>query len=153
MARFFRRGVSKVYWLPAVSNPSAPTSTEVNTNGTDLSAQVAEISGFKLTNSPIALPDLATTFDSQINGVDTTEDSVLTFHDNDASSAIRNLLAKGNSGWIALMPYGNSAGKRCELWPVKSTGFNDDWSLDAKSAQAMATFAVTSSPTQNAVLP
>jgi hypothetical protein len=152
VARFFRRGVSKIYWLPAVSNTAAPSSGEIAA-GTDLSAQIAEIGGFKLSNDPIATPDLATTFDSQINGVDTTEESTLTFHDNDASATIRNLLAKGNAGFVMLAPYGTGTGKRAEVWPVKSTGFNDDWSMDAKSAQAMAGFAITSVPTQNSVLP
>lgn len=152
MARFFRRGVSKVRFCPAVASQAAPTRSEINA-GTDLSAQISGIGGFSLANSPITTPDLATNFDSQIDGPDATGDSSLTFYDDDASSAIRTALAKGTTGFIVLMPYGDVATKRCEVWPVKSTGVNDEWTLDATAAQFGVGFAVTGKPTQNAVVP
>jgi hypothetical protein len=36
---------------------------------------------------------------------------------------------------------------------VKVTGYNDEWSLDNVNAKAVAGFAVTGVPTQNAVNP
>lgn len=151
MARFFRRGYSKIKWAPAVAGAS-PTRAEI-TAGVDLSPQVADIAGFQLTNNPIVTPDLATSFDSQIDGPDTTADSSLTFYDDNAAAVIRTTLAKGVSGCILLFPYGDNSGKRCEVWQVKSTGVNDQWSLDATAAQFQVGFAVLSTPNQAGTTP
>lgn len=152
MAKFFRRGVSKIRFLPAVANTAAPTSGEISA-GTDLTASIAGIGGFQLSNSPIPVPDLATVFTAQINGEDTVADSTLTLNDDDTTTAIRTALAKGTSGFILLQPYGTTAAKRCEVWPVKVTGYNDEWSLDNANAKSEVGFAVTAVPTQNAVNP
>lgn len=151
MARFFRRGVSAVKFAPAVAGTS-PTRAEINA-GTNLSAQVAGIGGFALNNSPIATPDLATSFDSQIDGPDTTDNSSLNFYDDDASATIRTSQAKGTAGFILLFPYGDVPGKRCETWAVKSTGVNDQWGLDATAAQFQVGYAITAKPSQNGVTP
>lgn len=151
MARFFRRGVSAVKFVPACAGTS-PTRAEI-TAGTDLTAQVAAIGGFALNNAPIATPDLATGFDSQIDGPDTTDASTLTFYDDDAATVIRSALAKGVSGFVLLFPYGDVTGKRVEKWPVKSTGVNDQWGLDAAAAQFQVGFAVTAKPGQSGVTP
>lgn len=150
--RFFRRGKSKIYIVPTIAGAS-PTTAEL-TAGTDVSGEVAAISGFGLTNSPITTPDLGTAFNSQIEGEDTAEDCSITFYDDDGTgSTLRTLLAKGTECHVVLMPYGKIAEKRLEKWPVKSTGFNDQWSMDAAAAQAVCTFAVRTTPTQNGVVP
>lgn len=152
MAKFFRRGVSLIRFLPAVANPAAPTAPEIAA-GTVLTAAVAAISGFQLSNSPIPVPDLATVFTPQINGEDTVADSTLTLNDDDTVSTIRVALAKGTSGFILLQPYGATAAKRAEVWPVKVTGYNDEWSVDNTNAKSVVGFAITAVPTQNAVNP
>ena len=151
MARFFRRGVSKIKFLPAVAG-SSPTRAEI-TAGTDLSPAIAAINGFQFSNSPIVTPDLATAFDSQIVGPDAAGDSSLNFYDDDATSTIRTAVAKGTAGFIVLFPYGDVPTKRCEKWPVTSTGVNDEWSLDATAGQFQVGFAVTAVPNQNGVIP
>lgn len=152
MAKFFRRGVSLIRYLPAVSNPAAPSAGEISA-GTVLTAAVGGISGFQLSNSPIPVPDMATVFTAQINGEDTVADSSLTLNDDDTSTTIRTALAKGTAGYILLQPYGATAGKRCEVWPIKVTGFNDEWVVDNTNAKSVVGFAITGVPTQNAVNP
>lgn len=152
MAKFFRRGVSLIRFLPAVANPAAPTAPEISA-GTNLTASIGGISGFQLSNSPIPVPDLSTIFTSQITGEDTVADSSLTINDDDTTSTIRTTLAKGTSGFILLQPYGATAAKRCEVWPIKVTGYNDEWSLDNSNAKSVVQFAITGTPTQNAVNP
>jgi hypothetical protein len=151
VARYFRRGKSKVRWAPAVAG-SSPTRGEI-TAGVDLSASLADIAGFQLNNNPITTPDLATSFDSQIDGPDSTEDSSLTFYDDDTSTTIRTTLAKGVSGYVLLFPYGDVPTKRCEVWNSKSTGVNDQWSLDATAAQFRVGFAILVVPNQAGVIP
>jgi hypothetical protein len=151
MARFFRRGKSAIKFLPAVAGTS-PTRPEI-VAGVDLTGSINEISGFALANAPITTPDLATTFDSQIDGPDAAEDSALVIYDDDASATIRTALAKGTNGFIILFPYLDAVGKRLEKWPVRSTGVNDQWTLDAAAATFRVQFAVTSVPVQNGVTP
>lgn len=151
MASFFRRGVSIIRFLPAVAGAS-PTSGEISA-GTNLTPSIGGIAGFALTNASIPVPNLQDVFTPQITGEDTVTDSALTFNDDDTSTAIRTLLAKGTAGFILLQPYGATAAKRCEVWPIKVNGFNDQWTLDNAPAQAIAGFAVTAVPRQNAVNP
>lgn len=151
MARFFRRGVSKVKFLPAVAGTS-PTRPEI-TAGVDLSPSIAGMSGFTLANNPITTPDLATNFDSQINGPDAAGNSSLTFFDDDTATAVRTAVAKGTVGYMVLFPYGDVTAKRCEVWPVTSTGVNDGWDLGANAAQFTVGFAITSKPNQLGATP
>lgn len=150
--RFFRRGLSEVFFLPAIASLAAPTAPEF-TAGTPLTGSVSGINGFSITNAPIATPDLATSFDSQIDGVDTAEESGLDFYDDKVDVVIRTALVKGTDGFVILCPYGKVTTKRAEVWPVRSTGYNDQWTFDNEAAKAGVRFAVTARPVQNAVLP
>lgn len=151
MARYFRRGISKIKFAPAVAGTS-PTRAEI-TAGVDLSASVSAINGFQFSNSPITTPDLSDNFDSQITGPDTAGDSSLNFYDDDTSTTVRTTLAKGTPGFILLFPLGDIVTKRVEKWPITSLGVNDEWTLDATAAQFQIQFAVTSRPVQNGVTP
>lgn len=151
MAKFFRKGVSKMKFLPAVAG-SSPTRPEI-VAGVDLSPQVSAISGFQLNNSPIAVPNLAEVFTPQINGEDTVADSSITFNDDDTATTIRTALAKGTVGYMVLFPYGDVATKRLEKWNVVSTGVNDEWTTDNTAAKFMVTFAVLTTPVQDGVTP
>jgi hypothetical protein len=138
-------------WAPAVAGAS-PTRAEI-TAGTILTTDINTIGGFKLKNSPITTPDLSTTFDTQIDGPDSVDTSTLNFYDQDNSSTIRTALAKGTAGFLLLFPYGDIVGKRVEKWACKSTGVNDEWTLDATAAKFEVGFAVTSVPVQNGTTP
>lgn len=151
MARFFRRGRSKLMFAPTVAGAS-PTRAEI-TGSTDLTPQIADIGGFQFSNSPIDTPDLSTTFTTQIAGEDTSDTPSLTFYDDDAAATIRTALAKGTSGAILLFPYGDVPTKRMEVWRVVSTGVNDEWSAGNDPARYVAQFAVTATPTQSGTVP
>ena len=152
MARFFRRGRTKVYFLPAVSNLDAPSGAEI-TAGIDITQSVAGITGFMFKNSPIKTPDLATTFTTEIPGEDTADQSSFLMYDDDTSTTIRSTLAKNTSGYVLLCPYGNTTGKRCEVWPVVVTTNSDEYTLGNDPARWHLEFSVALTPHQNAVLP
>jgi hypothetical protein len=150
--KFYRRGISEIHFLPAVTDLAAPTRPQI-TAGVDLSGDVASIAGFQLSNSPILVPNLRDQFTPQIDGEDTIADSSLTFNDDVDDDAIRTALEKGTVGFLLLLPYGDVPAARAEVWPVKVAGFNDTWDLGATPAQAVAGFVVTGVPEQNAVVP
>jgi hypothetical protein len=151
MGRFTRKGLSKIAFVPTIASMAAPTMAEI-TAGTVLDTQMAEMSGFQFKNSVIKTPDLSTTFVSQIPGEDEADDSSMTFYDDDAAEVVRDALVKGADGFIVLMPYGKIATKRCEVWPVTSTGFNDEWTVANEAAKAMSQFSVTAPPNQNSTI-
>lgn len=148
MAKFFRRGKSKIYFCPTIAAPATGVTTAELTAGVNLSASIAAVGGFQLTNSPINTPNLAESFTGQIEGEDTVADSTLNIYDDDAASTNRDALEKGTVGYIVLLPYGSAVGKRAETWPVRSLGYNDAWTLDNEAAQSVVGFAVSSTPTQ-----
>lgn len=151
MARYTRKGKSKISFVPTIAVLAAPTIAEINA-GTTLDTQMNEMSGFQFKNSVIKTPDLSTTFVSQIPGEDEADDSSITFYDDDTTTTLRTALAKGQAGFIVLMPYGKTATKRAEVWPATSTGFNDEWTVANEPAKAVAQFSITAPPVQSATI-
>jgi len=149
MAEYFRRGVSTVVWLTvAPAALAAPTQAEL-TAGSDITSQVADLAGWDFSNAPITTPKLSTTFDTSIVGPDTTGGPEITFYDSDTAPVPnpRTLLAKGNVGWMCLLPTGQAATKPSNIFPVTSTGVNDEWTLGAEAAKFKVQLAVSTAPT------
>ena len=146
MTEYYRRGTSEVHFLPAISTVTAPTAAERGA-GTDLSASVSEMSGWEFDNAPIATPKLSTTFTTTITGPDEAGNPQIEFYDDDSSTTIRDALAKGTTGFIVLSAIGATTSSRCQVFPVKTVGVNDDWTLAAEAAKFTVGFAVTSEPT------
>lgn len=156
--RFMRRGKSKIKFTATLTDSTSPyaaTLAEINA-AVALSVDAADISGLSFSNSPIDTPDLETSFTSTIPGEDTVESTSLSFYDRDqnaASNAIRTALVKGSTGYLLVFPYGQVAGRRMEIWPVQSTGDNDEWSFGNDPARYVVGFAVTAAPTKDATVP
>jgi hypothetical protein len=161
VARYFRRNKEKIVFAPAVANLAAPSRVEISA-GTILNqpndtafAGIQGMTGFAFSNNPIATPDAGSDFDKQIPGIDTMDNSSMTIYDDDASATKRTALAKGTAGVIIRMPYGDTVGKRCECWPVRSAGVNDDVDIAGSGSAAtfVVGFAIENKPNQNAVVP
>jgi hypothetical protein len=152
MGRFFRRGISKITFVPTIADVAVPSRAEIDA-GTKLSPQIGDIGGLQFTNSPIATPDLESTFTTTIPGEDTSDNPQLTFYDDDSAEVIRTALAKGTKGYLVLLPYGDVPTKRAEVWPVESTGVNDEWSTGNDPARFTVQFGVTAVPDQDSVVP
>lgn len=154
MARYFRRndGQSNWYFVPSISNPAAPTATEINA-GIALATRICDISGFTFKNKPIESPDLSTSFVSSIPGEDQADDSGLTFYDDSTSTALWTALAKATAGYIVISNYAKTASSKCRTWHVVSTGPNDEYKLDATAAKFMVGFSVSDRPNLDAVFP
>lgn len=164
MARYFRRGTTKIYFVKGegvIVNVAAPDlSTELITaNLTDLTCGIAEISGFSFQNNPIDTPDMCAEFVSKIPGEDTADDSSMTFYDDDTSNPIWDGLIKGTRGYVVFFPYGTggvggaiAAGDDCEVWPVSVASVAREWSAGNDPARFMTTFTITAPPSQNATV-
>lgn len=149
MARFYRRGTSKVHWKAGTDTVPPDVDTAM-ASAVELTNDIAEISGFALTSGTIATPDLGSRYTKTIPGEDTTADSSFTMYDTDAASnPIRDALTKGAIGYITLLPYGAGVGKRAEVWTVQVTGVNDQWTVANEPARYVVSFAVLQVPNQN----
>lgn len=150
MSRYFRRGTTKIYFAPSIVDVEAPTEAEMAA-ATELSCEIAEISGFAFQNNPIDVPDMCAEFVKKIPGEDTADDSEITFYEDDTSNPLFTTLAKGEEGFIVFFPYGVGgaspvAGDDCEVWPASVAKTTREWSAGNDPARFMSTFTITDVP-------
>jgi len=152
MARFMRKGTTKVYFVPTIAAPGAPTVIEI-TAGQNLTPQIAAISGFTFKNSPIDTPDMATTFVSKIPGEDAADDSTITFYEDKTASTLETGLAKGLVGYVVFFRKGTAAAApavadKCQIWPVIIASNAPMYTVDNTAAQFEVSFACTAPPSE-----
>ncbi|MFF8544826.1 hypothetical protein ACF060_31570 [Streptomyces werraensis] len=154
MARFNRKGVTRIYFVPTIASTSLiPTDAEI-TAGTDYTAQINAIDGFSLENTPIETPDMASTFVSKIGGDDSAADSSLTFYEDSALDDIETDLAKGTSGYIVIFSKGKTPGaKGMDVYPVTVVSNSKAYTTDNEAAKITVQFTVTARPVFNQAVP
>lgn len=154
MARFNRKGVTRIYFVPTIASTSLiPTDAEI-TAGTDYTAQINAIDGFSLENTPIETPDMASTFVSKIGGDDSAADSSLTFYEDSTDDAIETDLAKGTSGYIVIFSKGKTPGaKGMDVYPVTVVSNSKAYTTDNEAAKITVQFTVTARPVFNQAVP
>jgi len=151
MARFMRKGTTKLFFVLTISNTAAPTAAEVNA-GTRLDTQIAEVAGFSFKNNPIDIPVMSTAFVGKINGEDTVEDSSLTFYEDSVTNPILTAQAKGTNGYVVIF-YGGTAGAspaagdKCEVWPATVASTARMYSAGNEAAKYQISYALTAQPT------
>ena len=155
MPRFARPGTATLHFVPAVASLAAPTRVEI-TAGDELIADFREATGFTSEQERIAMPDYVSNFTPSLAGRQAAGNPTIVFYDLDqaGANAIRAALAEGTEGFLIRMPYGDVAGRRCEVWPVTVGAQNDDdWAADNESAKWTVALSVTSAPEKDAVVP
>ena len=148
MARFIRRGKAKVRFLPTIAAATLiPTAPEV-TAGTDLTARLADMSGWQLESSPVGTPDMGSRFESNIPGATSVAASTLTFYADDAGTAdaIKTLLAVDVVGFIYIQHSGTGTGKMADTFPVRVSSIGNEYSVGNDAARFAVTFAITAEP-------
>jgi len=156
MSRFFRRGKSKAFWVVTLSSLTSPSAAQINA-GINVTQPVADISGFEFSNSPIATPDMSTSFTTTIPGEDTAQEPQLMFYEDDTTNTLQATLAKGSTGHVVLFYKGTvggtpASGDRAEIWKVISTGPYREYSMGNDPARWGARFTPTDPPTFDALL-
>jgi DNA polymerase III sliding clamp (beta) subunit (PCNA family) len=154
MARFNRKGVTKILFAETIASPTyQPTLTEV-TGATDYTKQVAAVDGFALENQEIETPDMDSTFVSKIPGDDSASDSSLTFYEDDTTDTIETDLAKGTTGFILICRKGKSGGtKGMDVYPVRVASNSAALTADNEAAKIVVRFSITDRPLLNATVP
>jgi hypothetical protein len=151
MSRFMRKGTTQFHFVPTIASASlVPTAAEV-TAGERLDEQLAEVNGLSFSNSPIMVPDFASTFTSQIGGEDTSEDTSMVFYEDDTSNPIKAALAKGTTGYICAFYAGiagatPAAGDDCDVWPIIVTSNSRQYTADNEAAKYQVNLAMSAPP-------
>ncbi|MFJ4473230.1 hypothetical protein ACIP2X_37850 [Streptomyces sp. NPDC089424] len=154
MARFNRKGTTKIHYLPTIAATTLiPTGAEI-TAGTDYTQQINAIDGWSLENQPIETPDMASTFVSKIGGDDSAADSSLTFYEDSTLDDIETDLAKGTSGFIVIFSKGLvAASKGMDVFPVTVVSNSKAYTTDNEAAKITVQFTITKRPLFNGTVP
>ncbi|WP_416520008.1 hypothetical protein [Streptomyces achromogenes] len=154
MARFNRKGVTKILFTDTIASTSyLPTTAEL-TGATDYTKQIAAVDGFSLENQEIETPDMASTFVSKIPGDDSASDSSLTFYEDDTTDLIETDLAKGTTGFIIICRKGKAPStKGMDVYPVRVASNSAAITADNEAAKIMVKFSIIDRPLFNATVP
>ena len=151
--RYFRPGLTKVVWVRTMATYTTPTRAEINL-GTDVSGEVAEISGFSVASDSVDTPDLGTRFVPKIPGRITADDSSINFY---ASSTgftdARSVLPRDTTGFLVIMDAGDVATTgRMSVYPATVAGLPVLRALE-DPAQVSVQFTITRTPAEDLVIP
>lgn len=159
MARYKPSNKAKVVFAPSVASLAAPTVAEINagtvlcTPGTFVAAGLKELQNFESTASFIDTPDAAQDFDTKIPGRKQAGNPAMVFYDDDASSTIRTALAEATAGYVIIMRYGQTVGKRAEVYPATVASLNDSQvNSDNNASMFTVAVAITAQPNKSGVI-
>lgn len=119
--RFIRRGITKIWFLPAIADLKKVTLAEI-TAGKDVGCWMSEISGFTASAETVETPDLCSMTASKIPAGTTLEDSSITFYEDLEDDTIETTFTNGVEGFLVFAPKGDKAGRILEAWPVRVNG-------------------------------
>jgi hypothetical protein len=149
--RYYRRGTTKVLWVPSIANKSAPTRVELDA-GTALEGETGAMAGWQTTSTTVPTPTLGSRFTPVVGGEITAADSSLTFWASSDADDVRTLLTRESTGFVVWMDEGDVPAQTMDVYPVTVTSQAKVRELDS-AAQIMAQFAVTSEPAENVTIP
>lgn len=149
--RYIPAGVRRVCWVPTIAVKTAPTLSELSA-GTDLTFELAAMSGFMTTSGTVDAPDMGSRFTSKTAGRITADDSSLTLYMSQTSTDARTLLTRDLIGYVVIYPEGIITAGHCDVYPVKVIGVPKQEDMEANATMEVQ-FVVTSIPAENLSIP
>lgn len=149
--RYFDVNTTKAYWVPSIANKAAPTRSELNA-GTDLTPEIADLSGFSVSAEEIETPDMNSLFTSKIGGRTTAEDSSLIFYGDINGQDVTDLLSRGDDGFVVWLDGGDVTANKMDVYPVRVRSISRQRSL-SDAARVLVEFSVTSEPAEGVAVP
>lgn len=150
-SRYIPPGTTHYYFVSTIANKNAPTRPELDA-GTDLTNEIAEVSGFSTTSEQTETPDLGSRFTGKIPGRITADDSSITLYMSSTSNDVRTLLPRDTSGFIVAFSEGDVAGRKMDVFPVKVSGQPKKRDIE-DAATIEIQFTITSIPAENVTIP
>jgi len=149
--RYYRRGLTKVSWVPTVVDKTSPTRAELDA-GTELSVEVGAVEGWQIVSAVVETPALGSKFNSKIDGAISADDSSLTLYASQTGTDVRDLLIRGTNGYVVWMDEGDTEDRKMDVFPVRVLAQGKLRGME-EAAQVQVQFAVTSEPAENVTIP
>ena len=150
--RYIPPGTRKVYWLTTIASyATAVTRAEINA-GTDLTNEIAEMSGFSVTSASVETPDLSTRFTAKIPGRITADDSSISFYASSTSADVRSVLPRDTAGYVIILPEGDVPTQKMDVYPAKVASTAVDTAMEDPE-KINVQFTVTRIPALNLTIP
>jgi hypothetical protein len=151
-SRFFPTGTTRYVFTATVANKLAVSRPEINA-GTDLSREIAEVSGWQVTSELIDVPDLNSRFTSKIPGRTSADDSSIKFYADPSGADARTLFPRDAIGFILRMDGGDVAGRKMDVFPVRVSSVPKEMGTGDDAGSLTVMFAITSEPAENVTIP
>ncbi|WP_067967531.1 phage tail tube protein [Nocardiopsis trehalosi] len=152
VTRYFNPAITRVLYVLTIASKAAPTRVELDA-GTDLSNEIAELSGFQVTSGQIPTPDLGRRFTSSIPGRTSADDSSITFYADEAGEDVRSLLPRDTEGFIVIMDGGDVTGQPMDVYPIRVASVGKMRSVGDEAARLQIQFSITSEPAEDVAIP
>jgi hypothetical protein len=149
--RYYRRGITKVLWVPTIANLNAPTRAELDA-GTELGYEVSAMSGWSTTSATVPTPALGSRFTPGVPGEITAADSSLTFWASKNGEDVRTLLVREAIGNVVWMDEGDVPTQTMDVFPVQVSTAAKIREMDG-AAQIRADFSITAVPAEDVTIP
>lgn len=152
--RFFQPEISVVHFLPTIAATNLlPTRPEI-TAGTNLTKEIADISGWSVAANMIDTPDLGAKFVAQVAGRIKADNSSLTFYADKLGVDVRATLPRGQRGYIVFMDGGDVATTgKMDVFPVEVSSVGKMRSTGEQAMQLTVSFAITAKPAEDLAIP
>lgn len=150
--RYFDPETTKCYFVPSIASKSAPTRVELDA-GTDLSPEIADISGWNVTANKIDTPDLGTRYTGSIPGRTTSDDSSLTCYSDKTGVDVRGVMPPDTDGFIVWLDGGDTSGNKMDVYPIRVMSNGKMRSVGDEAARIQVQCAITSKPAENVTVP
>jgi hypothetical protein len=146
--RYISPEVTKVYWVPAIADITAPQRAELDA-GTDLTPEIAAMTGWEVAADRVAVPDLGTRFTGRISGRVNPGDAQITFYASQDTADVRDVLARGDKGFIYIADGGDVPTQKARVFAVEVSAVTPTVDVaGTEAARIMVDFSITAAAEQ-----
>jgi hypothetical protein len=149
--RFYQPGITRIYFVPTIANPSAPTRAELAA-GTDVTKQVRAIDGWLVSADQLEAADMGSRFTGKVGGRTSADNSALTYYGAQDGIDIRGLHPRGALGFYVFLDGGDVEDYLMDVYPIevislgKNRGDSDPFNITIQ-------FSITSEPFEDVDIP
>lgn len=151
--RFFAVGVTEVIEVPTIAATTGiPTRAELD-GGTNLTGEIADISGWMQKAGSIGTADLKNRFTGNLPGRITVDESSITFYADQEGTDVRGVLTKDKVTHIVFMDGGDVAASKMDIYTVRVASVGKVRSTSDQASQITVTFSITKVPVEDVAIP
>lgn len=140
--RFISPEVTRFYWLDTVADINAPTRAELDA-GQDMTDEIADATGWEVAADRVAVPDLGTRFTGRISGRVNPGDAQIAFYASEDTEDIRDVLARGDKGFVFIADGGDVEGQKARMFEVEVSAVTPTVDVGGtEAARVMVDFSI-----------